>query len=164
MEEWGSLSSRFVSDARLEWLCRGFICDSCLLIVFVLQDFSAMCDMSPEGARFSLLAGDSLGSSSCSSSMASEMLPRISMGPMSRHADVLVVVQLVLLGAVTAGGGADDNEDDDVVVAGWGDGSAVKFFSVFLISIRIISSSGSGIRIVRSSLTSDDESECAMPN
>lgn len=154
MEEWDSLSSHFASDARLTWLCCGCIWDSCLFNVSVLQACSVMYDISHVGAELSLLADDSSGSS-CSSSMASEMLPRISMGAISRHADVLVVVQLALLGAVI--------DDDDVVVAGWGAGNAVKSFSVFLISIRSISSSGSGIRMVRSSLKSDDVSVYAMP-
>lgn len=117
-----------------------------------------MCGSSHGGAAFSFLADDSSGSS-CSS-MASEMLPRTSIGPISRHADVLVVVQLVRLGAVIVAGA---DSVDDVVVTGGGGGSEVKSLSAFLISIRIISSSGSGIIMVRSSLVSDDVSVYAMP-
>ena len=70
-------------------------------------------------------------------------------GIISKQADVLVVVLGFFLGVVTAGGGG---------------AVAAKSFSIFLISTRTASSSGSGMRIVRSSLRNDAASESPVFN
>lgn len=94
-----------------------------------------------------ILTGESSGS--CSSLIAS-VIVFLNPGIISKQADVLVVVLEVLLGAVTAGGG--------------GGAVAAKSFSIFFISTSTASSSGSGMRIVRSSLRKDAASENPAPD